>query len=75
MSISESRKLAYLSRILTTHQQIANKERPSSAVVFQQAVDGRPLRREPDSSYVADSGGKKGHLSAENGLFWEIFPE
>ncbi|MDR9502473.1 MAG: hypothetical protein RI601_11820, partial [Desulfurivibrionaceae bacterium] len=28
----------YLSRILTPHQQIANEERPSSAVVFQQAV-------------------------------------
>ncbi len=39
MSISESRRLAYLSRILTTHQQIANEERPSSVVVFRRAVN------------------------------------
>jgi putative transposase len=36
---------------------------------------GMSILREPDSPYGADSGIKKGHLSDENGLFWEIFPE
>jgi hypothetical protein len=36
---------------------------------------GMSILREPDSSYIADFGIKKSHLSGENGLLLEIFPE